>query len=141
MRPTIILCLVLAGCATPRYAQIEHATGIARSSCGAAEGGAMHLALDTGSDFVLIWADGSWGDGGEAGWRLEPDSLADGFSVRICGASGGECRTPSRAHFVIESTSRSSVSGTLTYETVVAKREFAFTAVRTDQGKQFALCG
>ena len=139
MRLLILVALSLAGCATPQHADKEHVVGVAHTSCGAAEGGALHMALDAGSDFVLIWADGSWGEG--PSWSFDSSSPTNGFSVRVCGSSGGECQTTERARLMIESSNRSSILGTLAYETTSTKRQYAFRALRTGQSKQFALCG
>ena len=140
MRMLMLCCLLLTGCATSAdHADVQKITGVVHSGCGAAEGGATYLALDANDHFVIVHADGSWGNGGERGWDLQPGSRD--FSVLVCDEGATSCGAATKAHFAIESGTKSMLYGKISYETATLKREFAFQAVRTDINQPMQFCG
>ena len=140
MKAWIPCCLLLAGCtAMSHHIEDGRITGIVHTGCGAAEGGSVYLALDANDHFVIVHADGSWGNGGDAGWSL-PSSAPD-FSVQVCDEAGKNCETATKAHFVVESSSSSTIYGRISYEVSDRKREFVFRAIRTDINEPLQICG
>ena len=140
MKALIPCFFLLASCTTmPPRIEDGRITGIVHTGCGAAEGGSVGLALDASDHFVIIHADGSWGNGGDAGWSL-PSNAPD-FSVQVCDEMAGNCEAATKATFVVESSSSSTMDGRISYEVSGRKREFAFRAIRTDINEPQQICG
>jgi hypothetical protein len=114
-------------------------TGTAQTGCGAAEGGSVDLALDANDHVLIVHADGSWGNGGDAGWSL-PSNAPD-FSVQVCDKAAKNCETATKAHLVVKSSTSSAIHGRISYEILDRKSEFAFLASRTDIREPLQVCG
>lgn len=137
-----LLVFAPAGCASMSNAgDGERIAGVVHSSCGAADGGAVHVALDAGDEFVIVNADGSWGRGGVDGWTLQKDSASPDFKINVCADAGLGCETPIEARFAVESGGGETISGTVFYRTASRTKEFRFRAVRTDVNEPMQLCG
>ena len=137
-----LLVVAPVGCASmPAAADGELISGVVHSTCGAAEGGAVHVALDAGDEFVIVNADGSWGRGGANGWTLQEDWPSQDFKVHICADAGFGCETPMEAHFAIEAGGDKAINGKISYRTVKGAKEFRFRAIRTDINEPMQLCG
>ena len=118
----------------------ERILGVVHSTCGVTDGGAVHLALDTGKEFVIVNADSGWGRGGTNGWTLQKDQLSQDFTVQVC-ADGSGCETPMEGHFAIESGNDKEITGTISYRTSGGAKQFRFRAVRTDVNGPIQYCG
>jgi hypothetical protein len=138
-----LLVFAPAGCASmPGAGSGDRIPGIVHSDCGSAEGGAVHVALDAGDEFVIVNADGSWGRGrGEKGWTLQKDWPSADFNIQVCADQGFGCETPMEAHFALESGGEKAIDGTISYRTAKGAKEFRFRAVRTDLNEPMQLCG
>jgi len=132
--------LLLTGCATMSGHKADDViTGTAQTGCGAAEGGSVDLVLDANDHVFIIHADGSWGNGGDAGWSL-PSNAPD-FSFQVCDRAAKKCAPASSAHLVVESSTPSTIHGRISYQATDRKNEFEFRAKRTDTNKPLQVCG
>jgi hypothetical protein len=138
-RATIPLLLLLTGCASSTEMGNKPTSGVVHSSCGAAEGGALHMALDANDHFLVVHADGSWGRGGDQGWTLAEN--APDFSVLICDQNASSCASAQSARLTITSTSSTRVDGKISYAAESGPHELSFRAVRTDAKAPFGFCG
>jgi len=113
--------------------------GTAQTGCGAAEGGSVDLILDAKDQVLIVHADGSWGNGGDAGWSL-PSNAPD-FSFQVCDKAAKNCAAASSAHLVVESSTPSTIHGRISYQASDRKSEFEFRAIRTDTNEPLQVCG
>ena len=96
------------------------------------------MALDAKDHFLIVRADGSWGRGGDQGWKLTENS--PDFSILACDQYARSCVPASQAHLVVTFSSDSAVGGKITYETVSGAYEFIFQAKRTDATGPIRVC-